>query len=157
MPTDRPATEPIVTSRLDLTPLVPDDADEMVEVLAGAELYTFIGGSPPTLEALRAQYAHQAVGHSADGTEAWLNWIIRPHPERNAVGFVQATITNDGHDAEIAWVVGVPWQRRGYATEASAALVAWLDAHGVDVITANVHPDHLASESVARRIGLRPD
>ena len=93
MSDDRPATEPIVTPRLDLTPLMPDDADEMVEVLAGDELYAFIGGSPPTLEALRAQYEHQAVGHSADGTETWLNWIIRPRPEGRAVGFVQATIT----------------------------------------------------------------
>ena len=127
------ATEPIATSRLDLTPLTPDDADEMVGVLADEALYAFIGGAAPTLEALRSQYERQAVGHSADGTETWLNWIIRTRVEGRAMGFVQATITNEGHDAEIAWVVGVPWQGRGHATEAAAALVAWLDAQGVGV------------------------
>ena len=128
----------------------------MVDVLAGDALYAFIGGHRPTLDALRSQYARQAVGHSADGIETWLNWIIRTRPDGRAVGFVQATITDAGRQAEIAWVVGLAWQRRGYATEAATALVAWLDAQGVEVITANVHPDHVASESVARRIGLLP-
>ncbi len=156
MPRGRPATEPIATSRLDLTPLTPDDADEMVGVLADEALYAFIGGQAPTLEALRSQYERQAIGHSADGTETWLNWIIRTRAEGRAMGFVQATITNEGHDAEIAWVVGVPWQGRGHATEAAAALVVWLDAQGVASITASIHPDHAASEGVARRIGLSP-
>ena len=156
MPDDLATNGAITTPRLDLTPLTPDDADEMVEVLAGDELYAFIGGSPPTLDELRAQYERQAVGHSADGTETWRNWIIRTRPDGRAVGFVQATITADGRQAEIAWVVGLAWQRRGYATEAATALVGWLDAQGVEIITANVHPDHVASESVARRIGLLP-
>ena len=39
--------EPIPTSRLDLVPLRAGHADEMVTVLADADLYTFIGGSPP--------------------------------------------------------------------------------------------------------------
>jgi RimJ/RimL family protein N-acetyltransferase len=156
MPDGRHRAETIATSRLDLNPLTPDDAKAMVDVLAASELYAFIGGRPPTLEALRSQYERQAIGHSSDGTETWLNWIIRTRAEGRAVGFVQATITDEGHDAVIAWVVGVPWQRRGYASEAAAALVAWLDTHGVTIITANVHPDHAASEAVARRIGLLP-
>jgi RimJ/RimL family protein N-acetyltransferase len=149
VPEDRRGTEAIATPRLDLTPLAPGDADEMVEVLAGDELYGFTGGHPPTLDDLRAQYARQAVGHSADGTETWRNWIIRTRPDGRAVGFVQATITDAGRQAEIAWVVGFAWQRRGYATEAATALVAWLDAQGVEIIAAHVHPDHVASESVA--------
>ncbi len=125
-------------------------------MLAGDELYTFIGGTPPTLDELRAQYEHQAAGHSADGTEAWHNWIIRPRPDGQAVGFVQATIREDRRQAEIAWVVGLKWHGRGYATEASLAVVASLEALGVMRITANIGPGHVASESVARRIGLQP-
>lgn len=128
----------------------------MVDVLAGDELYGFTGGHPPTLDELRAQYARQTIGHSADGRDSWHNWIIRTRPDSRAVGFIQATIADAGRQAEIAWVVGLAWQRRGYATEAAAALVAWLDAQGVEVITANVHLDHVASASVARRIGLLP-
>jgi hypothetical protein len=102
MPDGRRRAETIATSRLDLNPLTPDDAKAMVDVLAASELYAFIGGRPPTLEALRSQYEHQAIGHSSDGTETWLNWIIRTRAENRAVGFVQATITDEGHDAVIA-------------------------------------------------------
>ena len=58
--------------------------------------------------------------------------------------------------AEIAWVVGLRWQGRGYATEAAQALVGWLDARGIQVIQARIHPEHAASAAVARRAGLRP-
>jgi RimJ/RimL family protein N-acetyltransferase len=153
---DTPGPDPIATSRLDLVPQAPDDADEMVSVLAGEELYAFIGGSAPTLDELRERYRWQSIGRSADGSEVWHNWIIRPRPGGQAVGFVQATIREGGRQAEIAWVVGLAWQRRGYATEASLALVGWLDARRVRRITANIQRDHMASEAVARRIGLLP-
>ena len=153
---DLPGPERIATSRLDLVPLALDDAEEMVDVLAGDELYAFTGGSPPTLAKLRRRYATQAVGHSADDTETWHNWIVRTRTNGRAIGYVQATITDHGRHAEIAWVIGLEWQGRGYATEAATVLVDWLDARGVTRITANVHPDNLASESVARRIRLLP-
>jgi RimJ/RimL family protein N-acetyltransferase len=72
------------------------------------------------------------------------------------VGFVQCTITGGGIVADIAWVIGVPWQRRGYATEATRALVEWLAVRGVSTITAHIHPDHHASSLVAERIGMTP-
>ena len=69
------------------------------------------------------------------------------------------TVDRDGwplHDAEVAWVVGVPWQGHGYASEAAAALVDWLAQTGVATVIAFVHPGHAASSAVARRIGLGP-
>jgi RimJ/RimL family protein N-acetyltransferase len=73
-----------------------------------------------------------------------------------AAGTVQATISGGGRSAEIAWVVGAPWQGRGYASEAARALVGWLDRRGVRVITACIHPRHDASAAVAGRAGLSP-
>lgn len=125
-------------------------------MLAGDELYTFIGGLAPSLDELRDRYTWQSIGWSADGSEGWHNWIIRPRPGGQAVGFVQATIRDDGRHAEIAWVVGLAGQGRGYATEASLAVVGWLEWRGVTRITANIQAGHVASETVARRIGLRP-
>jgi len=149
-------SDQIRSNRLSLTPLAVADADEMVGVLSGAALYAFTGGSPPGLAELRARYARLAGGHSPDGDEEWRNWIIRREPDRTAVGYVQATVVDGGTRAEIAWVVGLSWQRRGFAAEAARALVAWLDARGVTVIQARIHPDHAASAAVARRAGLVP-
>jgi RimJ/RimL family protein N-acetyltransferase len=73
-------------------------------------------------------------------------------------GTVQATITpgEDGIIAEVAWVVGTPWQRRGIATEAARGLVAWLRDSGVHTAIAHIHPDHHASAAVAAAAGLTP-
>ena len=149
-------SDQIRSARLSLTPLAVADADEMVGVLSGAALYTFTGGSPPGLDELRARYAGLATGRSPDGREEWRNWILRREPDRTAVGYVQATVVDGGTRAEIAWVVGLSWQRQGFAAEAVQALVAWLDARGVTVIQAHIHPDHAASAAVARRAGLVP-
>jgi len=126
----------------------------MADVLADAALYAFTGGRPPSPDELRARYRHQVVGWSPDGREAWRNWIVRTLDPDEAVGFVQSTTTNSGRVADIAWVIGVPWQGRGFATEAARTLVAWLETHGVTTITAHVHPDHAASVRVAERAGL---
>jgi RimJ/RimL family protein N-acetyltransferase len=147
-----------MTRRLDLVPLRRTDADEMVDVLSHPALYGFTGGQPPSLEDLRVRYERQAAGRSADGSETWGNWIVRLRLAGEAIGYVQATITGAGErrSADIAWVIGVPWQGHGYATEAAQLLVATLAADGVRTITAHVHPDHAASAAVARAAGLEP-
>jgi RimJ/RimL family protein N-acetyltransferase len=142
----------ILTERLELRPMSPDDAEEMFVVLADDALYAVIGGDPPSLDELRDRYTRQAVGHSADGTETWHNWILRQRDDGAAIGFVQATVV--GSTAEVAWLVGVPWQGRGFATEAARAVVDWLMAGGVTTIKAHVASGHLPSELVAERIGL---
>ncbi|GAA3315143.1 GNAT family N-acetyltransferase [Nonomuraea dietziae] len=142
--------------RISLTPLTVADADEMVDVLSGERLYTFTGGSAPTLEGLRARYTRQVAGRSPDGLEEWRNWIVRRGHDGQAVGYVQATITEQGRRAEIAWVIGLAWQRRGYASQAATALVAWLFDRGVEQVVAHIHPDHAASAAVAAKAGLSP-
>jgi RimJ/RimL family protein N-acetyltransferase len=150
------ATDQISSARLLLVPLTVADAAEMVGVLSGDALYAYTGGAPPGLGELRARYARQVAGRSPDGREEWRNWILRRVPDGEAVGYVQATMSGEGRRAEIAWVVGMRWQGQGYATEAAKALVGWLDARGVGLIQAHIHPGHAASAAVARRAGLRP-
>jgi RimJ/RimL family protein N-acetyltransferase len=149
-----PGGEVVATARLRLVPLRIEDAVEMTGVLADPALYAFTGGFPPSRDELRARYRHQVVGRSPDGREAWHNWMVRTRDPDEAVGFVQATITDGGGVADIAWVVGVPWQGRGFGTEAARAMVEWLEARGAVTITAHVHPDHAASARVAERAGL---
>ena len=141
----------ISTNRLDLLPLRVEHAAEMAKVLADAALHTFTGGTPHSPEALRARYERLVAG-SPDPAERWLNWVISLRAEGCLVGTVQATIT--GQTAEIAWIVGTPWQRRGIASEAARCLVGWLDTQPVHTVVAHVHPDHHASAAVAASAGL---
>jgi len=152
-----PVAEPIPTARLLLEPLTVRHAAQMVQVLAAPQLYGFTGGSPPTLPELTERYERLAAGPGRRG-EAWLNWVIRQREDQQLAGTVQATVTSEpaGLRAAIAWVVGTPWQGRGYATECAEALIGWLREHGVTTIVAAIHPDHAASAAVARRAGMTP-
>ncbi|MDR6978629.1 RimJ/RimL family protein N-acetyltransferase [Streptomyces sp. 3330] len=147
--------EPFATARLDVLPLRVAHAAEMAVVLGDPALHTFIGGAPATPEALRARYERLVAG-SPDPSVSWCNWVLRVRDAGRPVGTVQATVTGQEHAeiAEIAWVVGTPWQGRGFAREAAAGLVGRLREQGVRTIVAHIHPDHHASAAVARSAGL---
>jgi RimJ/RimL family protein N-acetyltransferase len=142
-------TRPIEAPALVLVPLRPEHADEMAAVLSDPALHAFTGGAPLTAPELRARYERLVAG-----PPGWRNWVIRSREEERLVGYVQATI--DGRTAEIAWVIGTPWQGRGLATASARALVDQLLREGIDTIVAHIHPDHAASAAVATSAGLSP-
>jgi RimJ/RimL family protein N-acetyltransferase len=148
--------ETIRTERLDLFPLRVEHAAAMAVVLGDPALHAFIGGTPDSPEGLLARYGRLVAG-SGDPSVSWCNWVISVRVAEELAGYVQATIAPDalGTCAEIAWVVGTPWQGRGIATEAAQGLVRWLDDR-VDVLVAHVHPDHAASAAIAAACGLTP-
>lgn len=147
--------EPIATARLDLLPLRVAHAGEMAAVLSDPALHAFIGGAPDTPQALRARYERLTAG-SPDPRVTWLNWVIRLRDEDCLTGTVQATVGPTPQVAEIAWVVGAPWQGRGVATEAARGLVDWLGQQPVREVRAHIHPGHRASAAVAAAAGLAP-
>lgn len=146
----------IETERLTLVPLRVGHAAEMAAVLSDPALHTFIGGAPLSEAELSARYARMTAGSPEPGV-FWLNWVLSLAGGELA-GTVQATVTpgERGPVAEIAWVIGTPWQGRGLATEAARALVRWLGARGAAAVIAHVHPGHAASAAVARACGLTP-
>ncbi len=146
----------ILTDRLSLEPLRVDDADELAGVLGDERLHEFIGGRPLTAVELRERYAALVAGSPVPGEE-WLNWTVRARANSEALGTLQATLRARGErrTAHVAWVIGVRWQGRGFASEAACALVEWLRARGVETVIAHVHPEHAASATVAARAGLR--
>jgi RimJ/RimL family protein N-acetyltransferase len=134
----------------------------MARVLGDGRLHEFTGGTPASVAGLRARYERLVAG-APNPAVSWLNWIVRLRATGEAIGTVQATVTGARHaagtaglTAGVAWVIGMPWQGRGYATEAACWLVSWLLGHGAVIITACVHPDHHASARVAAKAGLSP-
>ncbi len=165
------------TLRLDLEPLTVAHADEMVDLLADRRLYAFYDDeASPTLDELRTRYARQSAGRSPDGRSIWHNWIVRVRESGEVAGFVQATVDATAgtstaaatdplegpSSAELAWVIGTAYQRRGYATEAVAAVADALrgpdslTGDDADLVHAHIAPRNTASQGVARQIGLRP-
>jgi len=143
----------MTTDRLDLMPLERDHADELFTVLSDLTLYEYTHDRPPaSLTELRDRYVRLESRQSPDRSEAWLNWVVVEKDTGMAIGYVQATANS--RRADIAWVIGAPWQRRGFATEAAQALSIWLRTAGILHIRAMINPSHLASEGVAKNVGL---
>jgi RimJ/RimL family protein N-acetyltransferase len=155
------AAECLITPRLRLEPLSVQHADEAVTVFDDPQLYTFIGGEPLSLAEFRDRYTRQVAGHSPDGSQGWLNWMLRLRTGGELAGTAQATLSRldqDGAErvAELAWMVAVQHQGQGYATEAASAVMHWLQHHGIDRFQAHIHPGHTASARVAEHIGMHP-
>lgn len=153
-----PIAQPLKTTRLRLVPLRLNDAEEVAVALADARLHAFIGGRPATATELHARYDRQVAGTSPDGLEGWLNWTVREFESHAVVGTLQATLRRDRSitEAELAWVVAVVAQGRGYAGEAARAVVGWLEKVDVKSFVAHIHPEHGASAGVARALGMEP-
>ena len=150
--------EPLNSPRLRLEAVSMNHADEAALTFADPALHEFIGGAPSTAAELAARYALLERGRCLDGTQLWFNWMLRERTSGRLVGTVQATVDGSrGVDARasLAWVVGAPFQRQGYAGEAARAVAAWLREGGVDTMQAFVHPHNEASAAIARSLGLK--
>lgn len=143
------------SNRLVLSPMVQDDAGDLFRLLLDPALHRFTGNAPPaSADDLRERIRLWEARRSPQGDELWLNWTLRLRSGQ-AVGYVQATVRE--RSADLAWVIGTRFQNRGYATEASLRVAAWiLEYLEVSELRAAIHPDHAASCHVAAHIGLRP-
>ncbi len=118
-------------------PLTTDDIDDLFALLDDRGLHRFTGGQPDTIVELRSRLDRWAAGRFPDGSQAWLNWILRDR-SGTAVGTLQATVVDDR--ADVAWVIGTAHQGKGYATAGAQAMVTWLEDHGIREIGASIHP-----------------
>lgn len=137
-----------------LEPQIAAHAAELYAAIADPALYEFIDDKEPASEtALRERLARLESRRSPDGTEHWLNWIVRT-ADGHVAGYVQATITPD-HAAEIAYVLGRPYWRRGYGYAACSAMIGELiHTYGVTRLTATLDPANSASLALLHKLGL---
>jgi ribosomal-protein-alanine N-acetyltransferase len=137
-----------------LEPQLASHAAELYPVIGDPSLYEFIDNKEPASEAaLRERLLKLESRRSPDGTEHWLNWVVR-NAGGVVVGYVQATVTPD-RSAEIAYVLGRAHWRRGYAYAACRAMIAELrSSYAVARIAATLDPANAASVALLRKLGL---
>ncbi len=142
------------TERLELLPISPDLAPEMFEGLQHPQLYKYIGGSPPpSRDWLFDRYARLAAGRSPDGSELWLNWLLRRKDSSRLIGFVQATVQH--RRALVAYLLFPEASGFGYAGEAVTAMIGALERDaGVTELVATVHTKNRRSIRVLERLNF---
>lgn len=144
----------IRTSRLILRPVRKSDAWMLHQVLADEELYSFVGGEPPSLGVMERRLAQWQLGHSPDWSELWLNWTIRLAAKKELLGYVQATVAGP-NAMTLAYLLGTAWQGQGFASEGVRAVLQWVEEHSnITTVEAHIARGHLASGRVAKAVGL---
>jgi len=86
---------------------------------------------------------------------AWRVRVIVERRSNTVIGSITLKGPPTDGDVEIGWGVNNDARGKGYATEASAAVVSWVAKHaGVTSISATVPDDNYPSQRVAARLGL---
>ena len=148
----------LATPRLRLEPLTRHHAPELFEALASPALYAMMDEKPPaSLEAVVERYTRLESRRSADGREAWLNWVVREMDSAAAIGYVQATLQEDG-TTFIGYVIAPAAQRRGFAREATSAMLEELRAaYGAKRFRASADARNASSIALLRALGFTND
>ncbi len=141
----------IITARLALEPIGIAHADELHALLADPDLHRFTDSGPPTLDEICLRCARWETGRSPDGREQWWNWAGRARDDQGLVGHFQLGVI--GGVATLGYTVARARQRRGFAREALAAVLARLPVD-VRLIEASIDPANVASIGLIEGLGL---
>jgi ribosomal-protein-alanine N-acetyltransferase len=150
-----PSLRVLPTPRCTLEPQVAAHAAEMFRVLADPAIYEFENEPPPSQAWLTERYRRLESRGSADGTEQWLNWVVRL-PSGELAGYVQATVLPDGVSL-VAYELASRHWRQGIGGSAVQAMLDELRTqYGVHCFVAVLKAGNFRSEGLLRRLGFVP-
>ena len=125
----------------------------MFEVLSDAAIYEFENAPPASAEFLVHRYERLESRRSANGSELWLNWVIRL-PSGALAGYVQATVVQ-GDAAYMAYELASRYWRQGIGRTAVRAVLAELaTTYGVKIFLAVLKAKNFRSEALLRSLGF---
>jgi RimJ/RimL family protein N-acetyltransferase len=145
---------PILTERLVLRPYREDDLHELHAVLYSDEAAMALLGGPRDLAGTRAALERTMNQQELSGYSFW------PVIERES-GLLCGEaglfpLTPDGPEVALGYAFGSAYWRRGYASEAAAAVVAEaFGPLGLDRLVAITREANLGSRRVLAKLGFR--
>ncbi|MEM1334298.1 MAG: GNAT family N-acetyltransferase [Actinomycetota bacterium] len=151
-----PRFEPIETDRLVVRPVRASDVDALWLRRNDAETAAYQAWDVP-YERSRAERLIEAV-LALDATpppDGWFQLMVDDRATGRNVGDLALHTTFAGRCAEIGYTVDAATRGTGVATEAAAALARWcFEVLGASRVSAQMHPDNVASIRVAEHIGM---
>lgn len=151
----------ISTERLELTVLGADCAEALLRgdaarllALTGARFPEPVG--PPPLMGDFLPFLRDRL-HAHPDEAGWWSWLAVQRDTREAVGSLGwAGRPNDEGQVMLGYSLYPPFQGKGFALEASRALMAWAFEHPeVTAVRATVPTWHARSIHVAERLGMQ--
>jgi [ribosomal protein S5]-alanine N-acetyltransferase len=145
------------TSRLRLLPL--DLKRARAALMGRAELARLIGAQVPEAWPNDAfSEALPVIAKFLEGDPTYAAWtrLVVHQVDRILIGEVGFKSKPDrAGKVEIGYGIVPAYRRRGYASEAAEALIAWAFAQGVRRVTAECLADNLGSIRVLGKLGMR--
>ncbi len=145
----------IDSARLHIRAWQPADRPAFAAMAQDAALMRYISnGVPHSEQAVDTQLARQA-GHMARvgycmGAAVWRD-------SGEVIGVIGMQPVDRDPDIDLGWWVARAWQGRGLAQEGARAVRDWLRTQQPGArASASIHPENLASQAVARGLGLVP-
>lgn len=143
---------PLLTPRLRLRPLAPDDLDALAEIYAHPLVAPWIG---PHTRGDVAREIELHVAHQA--SHGWSFWAVEERASGRLIGDCGIQpLEQRGPEPELGYDFHPDAWGRGVATEAArAVMAAAFGPLGLDHVLAVVKPSHVASQRVLEKAGLR--
>lgn len=143
----------IEAPRLTLEPQLAEHAGAMFAVLSDPAIYAYENAPPASVEWLHQRFAALQARRSPDGSQQWLNWVLRLR-SGELIGFVQATVEGDGR-AWIAYQLASAYWGHGLAHEAVDAMIGELAArYRVHTVAAVFKRANARSRRLLERLGF---
>ncbi len=149
-----PGIETLETSRLVLHPLRLDDAEQVQRIFPHWEVVRYLAGVQWPYPEDGALTYYRDVALPAMAREEEWHWTLRlkSSPEQ-VIG--QVSLTRRENNNRGFWL-GLPWQRRGYMTEAvEVATDYWFQTLGFPVLRAGKAIANTASRRISEKSGMR--
>ncbi len=149
----RPRMRSIATTLCILEPQVVAHAPEMFNVLSDPAIYEFENAPPESEEWLVKRFAKLESRTSKDGSELWLNWVVKVATGRLA-GYVQATVQSEGV-AYIAYELASAYWLQGIGSSAVGAMLSELAGqYEVRTFLAVLKASNYRSLALLRHLGF---
>ena len=110
------------SARLRLEPQTTLHAAAMFQVLSDPAIYRYENQPPASLDALTQRFQRLEARQSPDGSQQWLNWVLRQRSDDQLIGYVQATVQADGR-ALVAYELASRHWGQGLGSEAVQAML----------------------------------
>lgn len=129
------------------------DVKAFWEIYSNPEITRYTEGLYPTIEKekqYRREYIEKVYGFYGFGV-----WTILKKDTDEIIGRAGFSYRDGYEEPEIGYVIGVPWQRQGYAYEVCVALLEYAKRElDFDNVNAFVRPANIASLQLCRKLGM---
>ena len=150
-----PAFEPILTERLRLRRSWPDDAEQISAYRSDPEVHRYQGWDRLDPDGIRAEIERMADRLPGE-PGGWVQLSVEERETGDLVGDVGLSPAEDESDViKLGYTIAPAYQRRGYATEAIAALIDYaFDTLHADVARVYASAINTPSVRVAEKVGM---